>query len=194
MGRPRKTPERRQNRATKDLDVVDAEVVELAPAGDNDVPEPDREWLAETKRQWYETLRSQLAGHYHETDMAALHRLFMWRDELTRARRSAKAMRRQANSEALVTGSKGQPVANPLFDVAASLDAQALTIEGKVTALEDRLGLSPKARLGLGLTREKGLNLAAQNAKLAEAIREAMGGGHASDPRALPRDPAVETA
>lgn len=45
----------------------------------------------------------------------------------------------------LVVGSQGQDVLNPLVRVAQD-------IETKLVALEDRLGLSPEARLRLGIT------------------------------------------
>jgi hypothetical protein len=44
----------------------------------------------------------------------------------------------------VVEGSQGQPVASPLFKVAMALDSE-------VRALEDRYGLTPAARLKLGI-------------------------------------------
>ena len=45
----------------------------------------------------------------------------------------------------LVAGSQGQPVANPLSRVVLGYDSE-------IRQLEDRLGLSPRARLNLGVT------------------------------------------
>lgn len=182
---PRKPPARRQNRSTQD-----AEVVELAPAPS--VPEPDRGWLADTADQWHELWDSELAAYIRATDMPALRRLFSWRDELVRSRRKARTYRKEAEGAPLVPGSTGQMVANPLFALADKLDDRALSIESKIVALEDRLALSPKARLALGLTEQKGMNLAAQNARIAAALREAV--TDAPDPRALPRNSAVDAS
>lgn len=199
MARPRKPPELRQNRATRDLEDVstDAELVpwptpDLEVVDGDGPPTPDAEWLADTRRQWIDLWGSPLVSHLQATDMAELRRCFMWRDELARCRRRARTLRREAEREALVEGSKGQPVANPLFEVAAGIENQALAIERAAVALEDRLGLSPKARIGLGVSTAKGLNLTAQNAQLASAIERAMRGDGANDPRSLPRDPAAD--
>ena len=45
----------------------------------------------------------------------------------------------------LVLGSQGQPVANPLARVVLGYDAE-------IRQLEDRLGLSPRARANLGIS------------------------------------------
>lgn len=58
--------------------------------------------------------------------------------------RRAKLMATLEHDGYITTGSQGQDVAHP----AARL---LLDIEGKLPALEDRLGLSPEARLRLGL-------------------------------------------
>lgn len=187
MAPPRKPPERRQRRGTSDLQVV-AEVVPTVLV--DGVPEPDREWLPEVAAEWTELWRSDLARRVEVVDHPAVRRLFEWRDEQYRARRRAKVLRAEAEKEATVVGSKGQPVANPLFATADAADAQALAIETRIVALEDRIGLSPKARLALGVTEQQGMNLAARNAQIAAAIREAMHG--ASDPRALPGDSAAD--
>lgn len=183
MAPPRKTAERRQNRATKDLVVVAG----VAPIK---TPPAVAGWLAETKREWGELWSSNLAGRIEPTDHPAVRRLFGWRDKQIRAERRATALRKVAAKEPLVEGSKGQLVANPMWGAADAADAEALHIETRIVALEDRLGLSPKARLALGLTEQKGMNLAGQNARLAMAIQEAM--QSAEDPRALEGDPAIE--
>lgn len=178
MPTPRKPADRRQNRATSDL----APVSTLTPT----TPDPDSGWLAETKRQWADLWASALADYVQSTDEPGLRRCFMWRDELVRCQRKARALRKLAEKEPLVLGSMGQPTANPMFAVANQLDDRALSIESKIVALEDRLALSPKARLALGVTEQKGMNLAAQNAAIAAALQEAT--TSASDPRAVPRD------
>ena len=59
--------------------------------------------------------------------------------------RRDKLLRTLEHEGYVTTGSQGQDVAHP----AARL---VLDIEGKLPALEDRLGLSPEARLRLGIT------------------------------------------
>lgn len=88
-------------------------------------------------------------------------------------------------------GSQGQPVKNPLFGVVASATQEALAIESRIVALEDRLALSPKARLTIGVTQQKGQSLAMANAEIARAIQEAM--HDETDPRASRRKSAKET-
>lgn len=193
MPRPRKAPELRQNRATKDLASVDSgsSVVVHAPFGVPEVPAPDSGWLKATVEAWDDLWASPLASEIKGTDMPALRRCFEWRDEQVRCRRRAKALRKLATGEPMVPGSKGQPVANPLFDVAKAADDEALAIETRIVALEDRLALSPKARLTLGVTVQKGVSLQQQNALIAEAIREEIAG--APDPRSESGVPTTST-
>jgi hypothetical protein len=185
MARPRKTPERRQNRATRDLEPV-ASVV-AADFG----PKPSSTWLKATVDQWVDLWASDLATQILDTDRPALVRLFDWRDEQARCRRRAKAARDGADESPLVDGSKGQPVANPLYEIAKWNDDEALAIETRIVALEDRLALSPKARLTLGVTQQKGQSLAMQNAQIASAIAEVM--RDSPDPRTVGRKPATGT-
>ncbi len=198
MARPRKPAERRQNRSTRNLPEPTAEVLPIAPpdlaliAGDGDsTPKPDRTWLVRTKRDWTEFWDSDLSAYVKPTDLPALRRLFGWRDELARIRDRVKVMNRNADEQPYVTGSTGQVKANPLYALAADLDHKAIQIESKIVALEDRFPLTPKSRLGLGVTEQKGMNLAALNAKIAAQLREADG---APDPRAARRDAAIDAA
>jgi hypothetical protein len=186
MVRPRKPPDQRQHRGTKNLD--DMPHLDIVPAEDR--PAPMASWLSPTKREWIELWDSPLAGHIQSTDVDAYYRCFGYRDEMMRHRRAAAAMRKRALAEPLVETEKG-PAGNPLFDVANALDKTVIAIESKACALEDRLGLTPKARLNIGISMERGRSLAAQNAILAEAIKGAMSDSY--DPRALPRDSAIDT-
>ena len=186
-GSPKKPSDRRQGHGTADLTPVRS-----LPATERSVPHPDAGWLAETRRQWADLWASPLADYLRETDEAAVRRCFMWRDELARCQRKARAARREAEKEPLVLGSKEQLVANPMFSVADRFDDRALVIESKIVALEDRLALSPKARLALGVTEQKGVNLAAQNAQIAAALAKAV--TDAPDPRAVRRDPTADAS
>jgi hypothetical protein len=64
-----------------------------------------------------------------------------WASLLDERERTFRAFRRQR----IVEGSTHQPVLNPLWMVVRSCDAE-------LRALEDRIGLTPKARLMLGIT------------------------------------------
>lgn len=95
--------------------------------------------LKTTREAWLAFWRSPLARVVHpDTDGTALSRLFTLYDERDRAYRVLKRKR-------LVAGSMGQPRANPLFGVVRELD-------GEIRQLEDRFGMSPRARLVLGVT------------------------------------------
>lgn len=180
----RKPAGRRQNRVTKDLTPVPSVPVE--------VPKPSSTWLKITRDGWEELWSSDLASQILPTDRPALTRLYDWRDELERTRRQMRVMTREASKEPLVEGSQGQPVRNPMFQVLDVLMRSALAIEARIVALEDRLGLSPKARLGLGVTQQKGQSLAMQNARIAEALQEAM--SDTNDPRAVSGDSPASSA
>lgn len=101
-------------------------------------PEPSTRWLKVTKDAWSTLWGHGLAGAYEATDLPALRRLFGLRDQ--RARFEMAVVR-----QPLVPGSQGQEVLNPLA-------RQISTIDAEIRALEDRFGLSPAARLRLGIT------------------------------------------
>lgn len=73
-----------------------------------------------------------------ESDMEAFVR---WASLLDERERALRAFRRKR----MVKGSMGQLVLSPLWDVVRSCDTE-------LRALEDRIGLTPKARLQLGIT------------------------------------------
>lgn len=182
----RKSPERRQRRNTPELGAVT-----VLPSGGSVRPVASPDWLPETVAEWEALWSSDLVSVIQSTDHPAISRLFDWRDRLTRTLRLEQALRDQAIESPFVDGSKGQPVANPLFASAEQAGSKALQIEARIVALEDRLGLSPRARLGLGVTQQQGINLAGQNSKMAAALQEAMRG---IDPRSLPGDAAVDAS
>ena len=71
------------------------------------------------------------------SDRPAIDRLFSLYDERRRAFNAYKKNR-------MVRGSQGQPVLNPMFRAMALMDTE-------IRALEDRVGLTPKARAMLGI-------------------------------------------
>lgn len=125
--RQRNTPER----ATLEV---------IVPDGDTDVavPPANRKWLKATKQTWVDFWSSSISAAVENADRAVVLRLFELRD------RQARAWLRY-DKQPYVDGSMGQPRANPAL-------ADAMSLEKAIIALEDRLGLSPKARAQLGVT------------------------------------------
>lgn len=93
--------------------------------------------LAITKAAWESFWTTPLAQIITDADLPALHRLFDLYDELDRIWRAAKKHR-------IVTGSQGQDVLNPLYK-------QSDSLRNEIRQLEDRFGLTPMARLKLGV-------------------------------------------
>ena len=100
-------------------------------------PAPPTGLLQASQAAWVRLWASPLASTFTESDVPALERLFQLRDERARAFRAARRQR-------LVAGSTGQPRLSPLVTYVATLDAET-------RHLEDRFGLTPRARLTLGI-------------------------------------------
>lgn len=184
MAPPKKPPSRRQRRGTKDLApepaAAVAPVVADAEAPAPKPPTPAKEWLAVTKSDWQDFWASDMAAFVKATDRPALKRLFVMRDQHERAQREEVRLRKMALAEPIVLGSMGQKVANPMFRAADSAAQTALALEARIVALEDRFGMTPKARLAIGVAEQTGRNLAGQNELLANRLMETLG---APDPR-----------
>lgn len=102
------------------------------------VPRAPKHWLVATAAQWRTYWMSDVARLADvETDNMALTRMFTLYDERERAYRDYRRRR-------LVKGSTGQLAVNPLWKHAAVLDAE-------IRSLEDRFGVTPQARLRLGI-------------------------------------------
>ena len=128
----KKTPNRRQRRNSRDIGLV------AVVGGAVETPPPLGKWLVVTKDHWEAFWRSSLAQIVErDSDLPALTRLFSHYDELERAERAFRRKR-------FVAGHRGQPRLNPLAAHIAQLESAA-------RALEDRFGLTPKARLQLGV-------------------------------------------
>lgn len=131
---PKKPRNRRHNRHTRDLGLVPV------PSSTVSVPPPRAGWLISTRASWDELWSAPIAGAFDVTsDAPGLLRLFELRDTVERYRRAVRKMK-----ATLVKGSGTQPVLNPLL-------RQIVVLEQEIMALEDRFGLSPLARLRLGV-------------------------------------------
>jgi hypothetical protein len=131
MAPPRKRSDQRQdNRQAREL-------VVLAGGAGVSVPQARDEWRDEMRTAWDEFWSSDVAQAIEVEHLPALRRLFEMRDLQSRAWERYRA-------QPYVDGSMGQPVTNPAF-------AEATKLESACVALEDRLGLSPKARANLGI-------------------------------------------
>lgn len=161
MPTPKKTPERRQRGArTKDVgNVVALASKAVSPA----VASADLNWQPVVVEAWAELWSSPLAGLIRPTDLPALRRLFDLRNRLIWAYDAY-------DENPTTTGSMGQSVLSPFA-------AEAHRLEAEIEKLEDRFGLTPLARLRLGVTFEEGVSLASRNAQLLEAFRGGKGGG-----------------
>ena len=104
-----------------------------------EVPGPPKDLLKRTRDLWEAFWGSPLAALVDRaSDRAALERLFGLYDERERSMRAVKKEGR------LVLGSQGQSVLSPLIRYASEC-------EKEIRQLEDRFGLTPMARLKLGV-------------------------------------------
>jgi len=154
----RKPAERRQPYSK----TADMGVVRVLPSAMPMVPTPAPTWAPEVSEAWNDFWSSPLAGPQvmKPTDAPALRRLFDLRNRLLWA---LTAM----DDEPIVVGSTGQPTMSPWA-------AEIHRLEGAVSRLEDKFGLTPLARLKLGVTYEEGVSLAHRNSALLEAFRQAQ--------------------
>ena len=136
-------------------------------------PAAPKHWYKKTRDAWSTFWRSELAQIVEpDTDGPAIERLFSLYDERERAYRGYQKAR-------LVVGSQGQLVLNPLARMMTALDAE-------IRQLEDRLGLTPKSRLQLGIT-------FGEAAKSLDAINRALAGDHGEEEEELDEeDPRFE--
>lgn len=137
-GPPPKQAERRQRRNQRtSTERAGAGLVAL-PGGRIEPPPPPAGLLQQTRQAWAAFWTSPLAMLVvPATEGLALARLWTLYDERERAYRGYRR-------ERLVVGSTGQPALNPLAKAMQAMDAE-------IRALEDRFGLSPMARLRLGV-------------------------------------------
>lgn len=147
----RKPAEKRQGRGTADAGL-------LPRHADVELPAADSAWTVGTVERWSAFWGSPLAGQVEQSDHGALRRLFWLYDEVERLIEAIGQTGR------VVAGSQGQPRANPLYKQVQEFQAEA-------RQLEDRFGLSPKARLALGISFAEAVSsLDALNQRLAERM------------------------
>jgi P27 family predicted phage terminase small subunit len=137
-GPPPKPAGRRQRRNPRSsTERAGPELVALA-GGRGAPPDPPAGLLKTVRDSWPRFWASELAQLVQPaTDLPALERLWTLYDERMRALRGYRRQR-------LVRGSTGQMVLSPL---AAAMKA----FDSEIRALEDRFGLTPMARLRLGV-------------------------------------------
>jgi P27 family predicted phage terminase small subunit len=152
-----------------------ASVTALVP--DVACPAPPAGLLKATKGQWVAFWSSPVAKLVDtDSDLPALGRLFELVDECARYRTSIR-------QTPFIEGSMGQQVRNPLVKDLQSAQAE-------LRQLEDRFGLSPRARLSLGVV----LGEAKRSlADLGAAFNSDGGSGDdGDDPREGDDDPRVK--
>lgn len=101
-------------------------------------PTPPEKLSARQLASWQAYFDSQLSALIKETDLPVVERLWRYyqqHEELTDVFDKAR----------LVPGSQGQPRINPAHDA-------IMKLEGAIHRLENELGLTPSARLRLGIT------------------------------------------
>jgi hypothetical protein len=156
-----KKPVERRQRGARTRDV--GTVVALSPSeSEPAAARASLHWCVEVAEGWAELWSSPLAGQIKATDLPALRRLFDFRHQLADAQARSRA-------EPLVVGSTGQPVLSPFA-------AEVHRLEGAIGKLEDRFGLTPLARLRLGVTLEEGKSLVSRNAALLAEWKAKAGG------------------
>jgi len=152
-GVPKKAADRRQGHGAQDVGVVSRGVSRPVPAADG-------AWREATVERWAAFWSSPLASQVESSDEGAFRRLFKLYDEIDRLWEAVDATGR------IVEGSQGQPRPNPLFKQVQEFQAEA-------RQLEDRFGLSPMARLRLGITfADAQASLDGLNLRLAAKVAE----------------------
>ena len=126
---------RNRERPRLGLEVHTGEVPAIRP----EIPVTPKSLLKVTKERWATYWNSDVAIVATEADYPTVERLHRRYDERERAFREVRKAGR------LAIGSQGQQVLHPLLKYIDQC-------EQEIRALEDRLGLSPHARLRMGAT------------------------------------------
>jgi len=129
---PKEEGKRQRRRSQTNLRLIEQHDV-TAP-----IPDPPDGLSPQRLDGWREFFESPLAGLVKSTDMSVVRRLWNYsqqHDDLTAIFEKSR----------LVSGSQGQPRMNPAHDA-------LMKMEGAILRLENELGLTPSARLRLGIT------------------------------------------
>lgn len=102
-----------------------------------DPPSAPEYWPDQIKRAWVMLWKSPVAAMFDDVDQLPVYRLF----DLYTMRWE---LRKVYENQPFVKGSAGPDRLNPAFDAMTKLDTA-------IQSMEDRLGISPKARLQLGV-------------------------------------------
>jgi len=129
-----KPPELRQGHPRKGLAVIPGGA---AQAPKMPTPAPKSRWLKASCQWWTNAWTEPIAETWTSSDRPMVVRLLSLIETRERAYRGV-------STGLLVRGSMGQDVLNPVARYMLSLD-------GEIRQLEDRLGLSPRSRLQLGI-------------------------------------------
>jgi P27 family predicted phage terminase small subunit len=167
-GPPPKPGERRQRRNVRTSTSRAGAGLVALPTGTVEPPSAPTGLLKPTREAWAALWQTPLAALLTPADRPALERLFTLYDERVRAYRGLRSIGR------LVEGEKGVTL-NPLASYMKACDAE-------VRHLEDRFGLTPMARLRLGVQ-------LGEAAKSLEDLNQSLDGDDADDdePVADPR-------
>lgn len=133
------------------------------------VPLPPKGLLKRQQQRWLDYWETQVARAVDP--VADLHRIERWIRAVDEYERVYPVFRKQR----LSTGSTGQMTLNPLATYLANL-------EGQIAKAETELGLTPMARLRLGIAYGQA-KLTAQ--QLNEALNQGTDGAQSEDDRAL---------
>jgi P27 family predicted phage terminase small subunit len=154
MPGPIKPPGKRINRITKDIGAVTA-------AGD--APRMPTGLCRQAQNAWKEYWSDAVSGVMRPSDTTLVLR---WVTNLDRYHRLAS----EADRAPMVTGSTGQPKANPLYDL-------VFKVEASIREDERQLGIGPFNRLRLGVA------LSERAKTLADLNAEAQHANQDDDPR-----------
>ena len=117
---------------------IKPKVVDIESYKKREIPQLTGRTLKSTKIWWNDFWESDLSSAIDiKSDLPVIQRLASLMDERER-------IFKQAKKDRLVVGSQGQVVLNPLYNALLKIDAE-------IRQMEDRIGLSPKARVSLGI-------------------------------------------
>lgn len=121
------------------------QLVQPRQADERKAPKAPAGISAESKKRWADFWESRLADYVDPG--ADLHRLQRWIKDVDEFEKLRKAYNRQR----IVKGSQGQPRLNPIAQRLAQL-------EGQIKDAESQFGMTPAARLKLGIDLGAGQN------------------------------------